>query len=183
MMGVAVSWKPSVTRWVLLAAVSTLVVASCCALMDPAAEWAFTGHFCSAAEEQFAARLLKDPMLVTAPEGMTRQHEEHFQPCVGDSSNYDGGATVYWAYSDPDSQRSSLDAWYRGVGERNGWKMGIQRVISSLCGSKTIDGTPVAFSLDLTDNRRSEDDINRKEGISVDGICPRNWWAILGLNQ
>lgn len=101
---------------------------------------------CVAAEEAFAARLAKDPLIAQAPPGMIQVYAEHGEPCTGvvDKSANIGGAYATYAYPERMRTVSDVYGFYRQVGQANGWKM-----ISGnqLCGTKVIEGRHLIFLL------------------------------------
>ncbi|MEO3775830.1 hypothetical protein ABGB16_03045 [Micromonospora sp. B11E3] len=104
-----------------------------------------SGPSCLAAEESFAARLAKDPLITEAPPGMTQVFAEHGQPCEGIAdSAYIGGAYAVYAYPEQMQTLPEVYDYYRDLGQANGWQMSST---SRRCGSKVVEGRPLVFLL------------------------------------
>jgi hypothetical protein len=107
---------------------------------------------CSAAEKAFAANLATDPMLNQAPPGMIKSTTFHAEPCVSiDDSTWYGGALAGWTYTAGSPTDSEIERFYRTLGTGHGWRMAPEGYSPWPCGTLTIDGTSVMFSLELND--------------------------------
>lgn len=109
---------------------------------------------CSAAEEAFAEKLGKDPMVNQAPAGMEKVWSSHAEPCVSlAASDWYGGAHTAWGYSaGPRPSVEDIMRFYRELAVQQGWRMKREtnkagRVDDVGVWVKTVEGTTISFGL------------------------------------